>query len=335
MAASPAIHSNYVPAQLHRQLQFLDYNVDGHLVLGCCDLTGRMWTGSLWYYRDPNDAPSVGNALTGVDCDSGCVDGKFIGDKQRNMLVACDDGSLHHVALSFSDEGEESGGQDSFFFLETKAGSQEHEDIITGLDISVDGSKAITSSYDRTVVVLDVNTLRLEARMSDIHNDIISNVAANRVNLNIIATSANDGIAAAWDIRTTDDCIGKIYQDVSNWPTCVEWLPNSEFHILVGNQSGEVRLYDIRKPNEKGIFHETLDQQIYQIKFSTKRPNLFSVSGDTYKLKVLEINDSSSHLTLRYEDRRHNDFIRGMSWHPKTDELFTCGWDQKVLSHLI
>lgn len=124
------------------------------------------------------------------------------------MLVACDDGSLHHVALSFSDEGEESGGQDSFFFLETKAGSQEHEDIITGLDISVDGSKAITSSYDRTVVVLDVNTLRLEARMSDIHNDIISNVAANRVNLNIIATSANDGIAAAWDIRTTDDCIG-------------------------------------------------------------------------------------------------------------------------------
>lgn len=27
MAASPAIHSNYVPAQLHRQLQFLDYNV--------------------------------------------------------------------------------------------------------------------------------------------------------------------------------------------------------------------------------------------------------------------------------------------------------------------
>ena len=113
------------------------------------------------------------------------------------MLVASDDGSLHHVALSYSSE-------DSFFFLETKAGSQEHEDIITGLDITHDGSKVITSSYDRTVVVLDVNTLRLEERLSDIHNDIISNVASNRKNSNIIATSANDGIAASWDLRTPE-----------------------------------------------------------------------------------------------------------------------------------
>ena len=113
------------------------------------------------------------------------------------MLVACDDGSLHHIALSYSSE-------DSFFFLETKAGSQEHEDIITGLDITHDGSKVITSSYDQTVVVLDVNTLRLEERLCDIHNDIISNVASNRKNSNIIATSANDGIAASWDLRTPE-----------------------------------------------------------------------------------------------------------------------------------
>ena len=93
------------------------------------------------------------------------------------MLVACDDGSLHHVSLSFSDES----SQGSFFFLETKAASQEHEDIITALDISQDGKKVITSSFDKTVVVLDVNTLRLEERLSDIHNEIISNVAANRI----------------------------------------------------------------------------------------------------------------------------------------------------------
>lgn len=118
MASTQVVHSNYVPAQLHRQLQFLDYNVDGHLVLGSCDLTGRLWTGSLWYYRDPNDAPSVQKALTGVDCDSGCVDGKFIGDRTKNMLVACDDGSLHHISLSFSDEGEE----ESFFLFGDESG---------------------------------------------------------------------------------------------------------------------------------------------------------------------------------------------------------------------
>ena len=119
------------------------------------------------------------------------------------MLVACDDGSLHHVSLSFSDES----SQGSFFFLETKAASQEHEDIITALDISQDGKKVITSSFDKTVVVLDVNTLRLEERLSDIHNEIISNVAANRIDPNIIATSANDGIAAVWDLRKKDQSL--------------------------------------------------------------------------------------------------------------------------------
>ena len=118
------------------------------------------------------------------------------------MLVACDDGSLHYVSLSFSDEG-----QGSFFFLETKAASQEHEDIITAIDISQDGTKVMTSSYDKTVVVLDVNTLRLEERLSDIHHEIITSVAANRVNPNLIATSANDGIAAAWDLRAKDNIV--------------------------------------------------------------------------------------------------------------------------------
>ena len=123
------------------------------------------------------------------------------------MLVACDDGYLNHVALTFSEEGQESSGEECFFFLETKAGVQEHEDIITGLDILRDGLKAITSSYDKTVVVLDVNTLRMEERLTGIHDDLISNVGANRINSNVIATSSNDGTVVAWDLKATDKCI--------------------------------------------------------------------------------------------------------------------------------
>ena len=58
---------------------------DGHIVLGCSDLTGRLWTGSLWYYKEPKDAPSVQKALTGVDCDSGVIDGKFIGNRTNDV----------------------------------------------------------------------------------------------------------------------------------------------------------------------------------------------------------------------------------------------------------
>ena len=84
----------------------------------------------------------------------------------------------------------------------------------------------------------------------------------------------------------------EIYNDPSNWPTCVEWLPNSECHLLVGNQLGQIRLFDIRNVGENGILQQTIDKQIHNIKFSSKRPNLFSVCGDTYKLKVLEVDSS-------------------------------------------
>ena len=54
---------------------------EGHMILGCSNLTGRFWIGSLWYYRDPCEAPSVEKALTGVDFDNGLVDGFFLDEK--------------------------------------------------------------------------------------------------------------------------------------------------------------------------------------------------------------------------------------------------------------
>jgi hypothetical protein len=37
----------------------------------------------------------------------------------------------------------------------------------------------------------------------------------------------------------------------------------------------------------------------------------------------------------RYEDDRHDDFVRGFAWHPRSDSLYSCGWDRKVLSHTL
>ena len=44
-------------------------------------MTGRFWIGSLWYYRNPEEAPSVEKALTGVDFDNGLIDGFFVNSK--------------------------------------------------------------------------------------------------------------------------------------------------------------------------------------------------------------------------------------------------------------
>ena len=62
------------------------------MLLGCSNLTGRFWVGSLWYYPDPMDAPSVEKALTGLECDNGVVEGFFLrndGKKVRAIATDC------------------------------------------------------------------------------------------------------------------------------------------------------------------------------------------------------------------------------------------------------
>ena len=165
------------------------------MILGCSNLTGRYWIGSLWYYRDPNEAPSVEKALTGVDFDNGLVDGFFIDDK--SIIVACDNGAVEQVRLSFSDESDPAA---SYFFLERTASAHEHDDLITGLVMA--DEKYITASYDRSIVVLDKSALKLVSRVQDAHSDLVNHVAVNPSNLNIFSTAGNDGRVPIWDLRT-------------------------------------------------------------------------------------------------------------------------------------
>lgn len=57
--------------------------LDGYMLLGCSNLTGRFWTGSVWYFLDPDSAPHVDKCLTGIESESGVTDGKFLDDKQK------------------------------------------------------------------------------------------------------------------------------------------------------------------------------------------------------------------------------------------------------------
>ena len=79
------MHSNYVPAQQQKHLQFLDFNKGGDLIMGCSSLNTRYMTGSLWYYKAGTSAGAVTNpeaCLTGVDTEAGVMDGRFVREDQ-------------------------------------------------------------------------------------------------------------------------------------------------------------------------------------------------------------------------------------------------------------
>ena len=164
------------------------------MILGCSNLTGRFWIGSLWYYRDPNEAPSVEKALTGVDFDNGLVDGFFLDNK--TIIVALDNGGIETVKLSFSDENT---AENSFFYLERCKSVEEHDDLITGLVSTPD--KLITASYDKSFVQLEKETLKLISRFENAHSDLITNLAVSSNNFDLICTSSTDGLVSLWDLR--------------------------------------------------------------------------------------------------------------------------------------
>ena len=146
--------------------------------------------------------------MTGVDFDNGLVEGFFLDNK--TMIVALDNGGVETVKLSFSDEDTL---ENSFFYLERCRSVQEHDDLITSLVSSPD--KLITCSYDRSVVVLEKESLKLVTKINEAHDDLISNMAVNPGNFDLIGTASNDGTVQLWDLRqceTSQSC--KSHQNI-------------------------------------------------------------------------------------------------------------------------
>ena len=206
--------------------------------------------------------------------------------------MAGDNGAVEQVRLSFSDDSPGS----SFFYLERILSVQEHDDLITGLAITPDRSKIITTSYDRSIVVLDRDNFKLITRVSEAHADLISHAAINDGNM--LCTAGNDGAVLTWDMRTMLDAnssLSCIYEDLSVRPTCVKFAPKQEHQVVVGNQAGQIQLFDIRKPKE-ALCEAIVDHKpITRINFQEA---IFSVCSESSSLKVFEINEASTNIEL-------------------------------------
>ena len=76
--------------------------------------------------------------------------------------------------------------------------------LITGIVLTADKSKLVTASYDKSIVVLEKETLKLLSRVPAAHTDLINTVAADPFNTNSIVTAGNDGKVLTWDVRKTN-----------------------------------------------------------------------------------------------------------------------------------
>ncbi len=82
-----------------------------------------------------------------------------------------------------------------------------------------------------------------------------------------------------------------IYENLDAKPTCIQWTPTSEHHIIVGNQLGDLVLVDSRKPKENLSIMETSPsgKSVTRIKFSPSKKDQFVVCSEWHTLRVFEL----------------------------------------------
>ena len=316
------VHSNYVPAQLEKHLQFIDFNSSGDFVVGCSSLNTRYWTGSLWHYRSGTAASDVVNpakCVTGVDLDTGVLEGRFVRDNQ--IVLGLDSGGVMLVTLTHDQEADKVTS-----YLEPGVHAVEHDDMMTGLDTwSQDGSLA-TVGLDNKLCVYSP-TLALLHSYSPVHCGHVSSVCCDQTRGNILATCSrnSDTCVRVWDTRQAKPA-STVHRSADHPPSSVHWCGADT--LLVGEVTGDVSLVDLRTRD-----HVTRvsvgDRPVYRLR---SRGEKVAVAQDDAVVSVLQV--SSSGLETLITSSKHTDYVRGLAWSGE-ECVWSVGWDKTVQTHSV
>ncbi|KAK7869381.1 hypothetical protein R5R35_000689 [Gryllus longicercus] len=311
-----------LPNHVEQHLDFLDINDEGFLLLGSSNLTGRYWTGSLWYFIEPEAAPNVEKCLTGTDCESGVCNGKFLNDQQK-VIIGEDSGNIQILALSEVAE-------EHTFHFSLSACACDHDDYVCSVGVFKGKSQAVSGGADCVIKVWDVESLVAEHTYRPAHSNQVTSVATQPTDgSEVFASCSLDGKSLLWDSRNPKPA-SELLKGTAM--TAVEWQHSTSHVVGIGGINGEVSFVDIRQPKQKISKITCFPRSVHGLCFDRGSLNKLAVCGDLEVVKVIDCMDVANPVVC-YEDGRHNDFVRGLSWHPSSNMLFSCGWDKQVLTH--
>jgi len=337
----PPVISNYTPKSVDDHIDVLEFGHSGQLFLATSSLNKRSWTGDLWWFGSPEDAPQADKAFTGYRIDSGIAQAKVINSKQ--LVLGLDSGALQLVSTNTSSHETRDTLHHFFDMLPSYC---EHDDRISDLDTWPDHEKdqiltpeldkggrsnmIVTGGMDGRVIVWDKN-MCISNLFSPAHPSGVISVACNKSDNQIFGTAGMDGKIKVWNLRNIKSCT-TVYSDEMEPPAAISWVPGHPHTLLVASRTGKVLLLD----TETKLVRASLllmDREIRTMRWSVDRPDLCAVAGDDVQVHVIKVEESA--ISKHYSNQSHKDFVRGLAWHPTSGDLWSSGWDKQVIKHTV
>ncbi|MBN3303367.1 MEP50 protein, partial [Amia calva] len=300
---------------------------DGALLLGASSLTGRCWLGSIWVFKDPKEAPNEGFCSAGVQTEAGVADVKWVSEK--GILVASDSGAVEMWELA-EDET----------LIVSKFCRHEHDDIVTSISPMAREGHAVSGSMDCWIKVWDLaqesvlNMYNARALMCvcvsfpPAHSSPISCVSCSPTEEALFLSSGQDGRLLLWDRRKPKPASRLDIGSSPSCPTSIAWHPQKSSVFAYGDDTGRVVVREL----QGGDSTRTADahtRRVTGLAFSSHSTPLLASISDDCSVAVMDAD-----LKEIFRDRRHQDFVRGISWAPDgSSTLTTAGWDHQILHH--
>lgn len=290
----------------------------GGLYLATSCLSGRFWTGALSYFSEFKNSLDVEKRVAASKLDMGISEMRLIND--TSLLLATDSGGLHWWSMQEQEQQ-----------LGLVAEPQEHDDIISALDISLDKKIAVTGGHDNRVIIWDVEEAIPKNNYKG-HAGNVNGIACSPAESDVFLSCSQDGTILMWDLRLSKPA--KLIDHLTSLgsaiiPTAVAWQPASQHNIAVATECGQVAMIDMRNTSQKSPKTCPHSRAVTRVVFNPAHPGYVAAVAEDCKVTVSDFSKETPE--IRYTDSRHTDFTRAAFW--RGDELVTCGWDSRVLTH--